>query len=167
MDDLISRQAAIDAMSETLKRVFPEHRQIAEKCLNALPSAQPEVRAQMSSADCISRQTVLKLLHALPPEEAITKAMLIQSVKQMDAAPPEQRWIPCSERLPEPNLSVLVQLNDGFVDPIQIMTLNISKSEGDFFCFWRTQEMGIDFDMDDVVAWMPLPEPWEGEQDDH
>ena len=42
MSDLISRQAAIEAMSESLKRVFPEHRQIAEKCLNVLPSAQPE-----------------------------------------------------------------------------------------------------------------------------
>ena len=42
MDDLISRRAAIDAMSESLKRVFPEHRQIAEKCLKALPSAQQE-----------------------------------------------------------------------------------------------------------------------------
>ena len=42
-DDTISRQAAIDAMSESLKRIFPEHRQIAEKCLNALPSAQSEI----------------------------------------------------------------------------------------------------------------------------
>ena len=40
MSDIISRQAAIDAMSEALKRVFSEHRQIAEKCLNALPSVQ-------------------------------------------------------------------------------------------------------------------------------
>ena len=39
--------------------------------------------------DAISRQAVLKLLSAMPPEEAITKAMLIQSVKQMDAAQPE------------------------------------------------------------------------------
>lgn len=42
MSDLIDRQVAIDAMSKALERVFPEHRQIAEKCLNALPSAQPE-----------------------------------------------------------------------------------------------------------------------------
>lgn len=74
------------------------------------------------------------------------------------------RWIPCSKKLPEPNRSVLVQLSDDFVDPIQIMTFNISKCEGDFFYFWRTQEMGINFDMDDIVAWMPLPEPWEGGQ---
>ena len=43
MKDLIERQKAIEAMSESLKRVFPEHRQIAEKCLNVLPSAQPEI----------------------------------------------------------------------------------------------------------------------------
>lgn len=41
--DLIDREAAIEAMSESLKRVFPEHRQIAGKCLKALPSAQPEI----------------------------------------------------------------------------------------------------------------------------
>ena len=39
--------------------------------------------------DEISRKAVLKLLAAMPPEEAMTKAMLIQSVKQMDAAQPE------------------------------------------------------------------------------
>lgn len=41
--------------------------------------------------DTISRQAVLKLLSTMPPEEATTKAMLIQSVKQMSAAQPEKR----------------------------------------------------------------------------
>ena len=36
-------------------------------------------------SDLISRQAVLKLLSTIPPEEAMTKAMLIQSVKQMDS----------------------------------------------------------------------------------
>ena len=36
-------------------------------------------------SDTISRQAVLKLLSMMPPEEAMTKALLIQSVKQMDA----------------------------------------------------------------------------------
>ena len=46
--------------------------------------------------DAISRQAVLNLLHALPPEETTTKALLIQSVKQMDTAQPERKrgkWI--------------------------------------------------------------------------
>ena len=41
--------------------------------------------------DTISRQAVLKLLYSLPPEEATTKALLIQSVKQMDAQPDEEK----------------------------------------------------------------------------
>lgn len=43
--------------------------------------------------DTISRQAVLKLLSTMPPEEATTKAMLIQSVKQMDAAQPDEEKI--------------------------------------------------------------------------
>ncbi len=46
--------------------------------------------------EMISRQAVLNLLSSMPPEEAITQAMLIQSVKQMAAAQPERKrgkWI--------------------------------------------------------------------------
>jgi membrane protease subunit (stomatin/prohibitin family) len=43
--------------------------------------------------DTISRQAVLKLLSTMPPEEAITKAMLIQSVKQMSAAQPTMETV--------------------------------------------------------------------------
>ena len=46
--------------------------------------------------DAISRHAVLKLLSTIPPEEAMTKALLIQGVKQMDAAQPERKrgkWI--------------------------------------------------------------------------
>ena len=63
--DLIDRQAAIDAMSESLKRVFPEHRQIAEKCLNVLPSAQPKrtgKRTETHACDLISRQAAIDAL---------------------------------------------------------------------------------------------------------
>ena len=42
MDELISRQAAIDAVAEGLKRTFVEYRDVAEKMLNKVPSAQPE-----------------------------------------------------------------------------------------------------------------------------
>ena len=42
MDDLISRRAAIDAVSDALKRVFVEREDVAEKILCKVPSAQPE-----------------------------------------------------------------------------------------------------------------------------
>ena len=58
--------------------------------------------------DAISRQAVLKLLATMPPEEAITKAMLIQNVKYMSAAQPETAdCIYCHED------------SDGYVKPIE------------------------------------------------
>ena len=42
MSDLIDRQAAIDAVSDALKRVFVEHEDVAEKTLCKVPSTQPE-----------------------------------------------------------------------------------------------------------------------------
>lgn len=76
MSDLIDRQAAIDAL-EKVAELFPwkvpENRDSydryneawndaigrAEIEIEILPSAQPEVRTQMSSADCISRQAAI------------------------------------------------------------------------------------------------------------
>lgn len=42
MEDLISRQAAIDAVSQALKRTFVEYEDIARKIIGKLPSAQPD-----------------------------------------------------------------------------------------------------------------------------
>ena len=56
MSDLISRQAAIDAVDEALTRVFVEHRDIAEKMINKIPSAQPE-RKRGQWLDGYKRQT--------------------------------------------------------------------------------------------------------------
>lgn len=54
--DLIRREDAIKAMSETLVRLFPAHQQIAEKCINALPSAEPE--QVIRCKDCKHRAVV-------------------------------------------------------------------------------------------------------------
>lgn len=41
VSDLISRQAAIDAVADGLKNVFVENRDVAEKLLKNLPSIDP------------------------------------------------------------------------------------------------------------------------------
>lgn len=123
--------------------------------------------------DLISRQVVIRWVktecnpYGNPTLDFESGKKVIEHLEQMPPAQPG--WIPCSKKLPELNRSVLVQLSDDFVDPIQIMTLDISKCEGDFFYFWRTQEMGINFDMDDVVAWQPLPTPYRegGQEQNH
>lgn len=72
MSDLISRQAAIDAECEVCQ-IAPKkerghnctyyvHGCKEIECLRALPSAEPEqVRTQMYSADCISRQAAIDI----------------------------------------------------------------------------------------------------------
>lgn len=64
-------------------------------------------------------------------------------------------WIPCSERLPENNQNVIACFAHGTVTELQ---------------FYDSRFHGIyDYDEKVIVAWMPLPEPYQpkGEQIDH
>lgn len=63
---LIYEEDAIDAVAEGLKRTFVEYRDVAEKMLNKVPSAQPEHLVKESGNlvkglvnDCISRQAAI------------------------------------------------------------------------------------------------------------
>lgn len=106
--------------------------------------------------DLISRRAVLKLLAAMPPEEAMTKALLIQGVKQMDAAQPDPHWIPCGERLPEDDVEVLVTDDAGGVQWLGVDKM-LSYEDGSGR-FWLVSQ--------NPSAWMPLPAPYcsEGEK---
>ena len=72
-----------------------------------------------------------------------TVGELMQAVFQAYDSIKPMKWIPCSERLPEAGVSVIVTSKGGYV-----YTSNIAHGE------W---EYG-----GDVIAWMPLPEPWKG-----
>ena len=61
---------------------------------------------------------------------------------------PEQRWIPCRERLPETiNTYYLITTNRNEID----------------IGYWLVDEWQT-FSDAEVTAWMPLPAPWKGEQ---
>lgn len=102
MDDLISRQAAIDVVSdlywmdERLLKFKKEIDATFDK-INNLPSAQPE-----------------------------------------------PQWIPVSERLPEYGTQVLAIHKDGDYELNHV----IDEEDGEWF-------------LNGVIAWMPLPEPYE------
>lgn len=68
------------------------------------------------------------------------------------------RWIPCSERLPERGVSVLIS-HVGYVSEDYL-----DIDDGAMY-FWNS---GIDLDEElNNLAWMPLPAPWKGEADGH
>jgi hypothetical protein len=85
--------------------------------------------------------------------------MAIASLKQ-------QQWIPCTERLPEKDAHYLCTDKYGFIDDLGFSNDLYSVSHDDFrdkkgvrgfyeFC----EEEGF-CESDDIVAWMPLPEPY-------
>jgi len=129
MDDLISRQAAIDAMANTLWH-YPN------ECYRNLN------------------------------EYEFAKGLAELGLKSVPSAQPEQRWIPCSERLPEekmnPNTSdfelVICTTTFGDVRAYRFGT-PIGWNEPHF---WN----GIGIMDGYVLAWMPLPEPYKTESED-
>ena len=74
---------------------------------------------------------------------AITALELFGNSEQLPSAQPEQRWIPCGERLPEER---------GFY-------LTTTKDKAVYCDYWNEDN----FDRTEmVIAWMPLPEPYRG-----
>lgn len=74
------------------------------------------------------------------------------------------KWIPVSERLPENDEDVLISLEDG--------RITIASYNDHFLPFFNkpigwgvdAKRFVFDFCSDDVIAWMPLPDPYtEGE----
>lgn len=92
------------------------------------------------------------------------------SLTQIRNAPtiePEPQWIPCSERLPEVGTYVLVSKKAlGFKSNLpNVCTAHRSRDPRSGKEEWIDMLFGK-LDDDDVLAWMPLPEPWkEGEND--
>lgn len=65
------------------------------------------------------------------------------------------KWIPCSERLPEEHQTVITTHEDGTV------VFHRYIKEHGFIYNWET-DMELRKKRGKVVAWMPLPEPWKG-----
>ena len=92
----------------------------------------------------------------------------------LDDAPtihPEQRWIPCSERLPEVNGRYLVTrgLNACGAMWNRVYLINYSDLMGlkQEMIWWSGNVGKSDFErIDDVIAWMPLPEPYKEGSDE-
>ena len=105
--------------------------------------------------DAISRKSMLdylKYLHGEMPEEEFVKAL-----PSVTPTRKKEEWISCDEKLPKPN---------ELVDNVRKYYL-IQDEYGDM-CVARYTKKGWHpieslFFLDDVVAWIPLPEPYKAE----
>ena len=69
---------------------------------------------------------------------------------EIDKAPTAQAWVPCEERLPEKDGYYITtfETNSGLRNITPALYMSDSKK-------WS---------VGNIVAWMPYPEPWEGEE---
>ncbi|MBP5361905.1 MAG: DUF551 domain-containing protein [Ruminococcus sp.] len=109
---------------------------------------------QQPSEDCISREETLKAMcDKCPMYNCVTGCSSYRHIEKMPPVTPQQsRWIPCSERLPERDTNVLTYHKNVSFEYVYVSWID------DFTGKWAGFIGNLP---DDVLAWMPLPEPYE------
>ena len=118
--------------------------------------------------DLISRQAALDMASTIQTDDSSGNEILdvveVDDIKALPSAQPEQRWIPCSERLPDHPEN----------DDYYLVTIQCEHYDGwdDYvtgFAEWTKrgwEELSCYIGQIKVVAWMPLPEPYKGGEQD-
>ena len=166
MDDLISRQAAIKYLMTNMNWYDEDgyesdddyKRECITELINGVPSAQPE-KVYIATVTLTDEQV----------KEAVEEAKnaVLSVIKS------EPHWTPCSEELPKENGHYLVTFHQtateedlGFdMDDTDVRKMRYDTKHG-----WRTPRHIPSWINDAVVstvlAWMPLPKPWKGADDE-
>lgn len=164
--DTIDRQAVIKIL-ECWQKAFKENSHHASasdlslvvKDIRALSAT--HVATDTNVGDTISRQAAIEVADAVwsvTGDKNVAKVW--DQLKDLPPTEPEQRWIPVTERLPKPNEEDEL----GFIKAYLVQDgrwMDVARWDGGFWVAW-----GYGIKLNNVTAWMPLPDPWKGEVDE-
>ena len=108
----------------------------------------------MTNEEAIKRLAKIKAIYQGMDNKSDVKA-LDMAIKALE----QTRWIPVSERLPKKYKIVIVSTEDGVYPEARY-----SEEDG-----WEwAYESGADYweEIDGVIAWIPLPEPYKAESEE-
>lgn len=104
--------------------------------------------------DLISRQAAFDVVKRLMGDSELSRTVQV-GLHILPSAQPE-RWIPCSERLPNDEKRVLCTVQSGeYFYVVPCVFIQSTRR-------WLPDVHG---NHDNVIAWRPLPEPYKGEQE--
>ena len=128
---------------------------------DSIPAETGKNNCDRTSGDCISRQQAIDaLLGITAMRNTIPLDSAIFNIKKLPSIQPEQRWIPVSERLPENGRQVLVYARS--VHFALAKYDEMREADGTYKKQWVTFDSWKPFyTIKNVIAWMPLPEPYE------
>lgn len=113
-------------------------------------------------SDLISREQAIDAMSAWEWQELYLPVHFKQLLEELPSA---QEWIPVSERLPENNMKKCVKCFDPTTGRDVYAEEYIVMIDGAILpttLNWDEEKWFDDVVSYKVIAWQPLPEPWEG-----
>ena len=148
----MTREEAINEINKVFEPAFANYIITALTEGATVSDKEPTTKNDLG-VDCISRKAVLDITWQDPsyadPLNVLTEVR--DKVRELPSVIPQKpRWIPVAERLPEESNEYLVSTvwEDVTTD------------------YFRTDSGWMTFEKKEILAWMPLPQPYRGESED-
>ncbi len=133
-------------------------REFIEKLIGRLEKKENEAVLKAPNTSNISNIEYQKwMMKSYGFKESIEIVKQLAEEYNQDSTKVSQGWISCSERLPEPYKTVLIQYHSKVNDFDKIVLAHLHLDMG---WSWKI-EFGGACDSDCVLAWQPLPAPYQ------